>query len=188
MKPRAVLILCEGVTEKIYFDFVVQNKRIATVLPVEVLGKQGQHTVLIKRCVKKRKLVAEEMGIDEEDIEVWAVCDQDCLRTSYQKLQRCANQNQVMLAFSNPQFETYLVQHFERKKTTSKRKKIEKELSEYLGVTYDKTNLDWFDEMIDRDPAKVVQAIINSDQLDNHTRPPFLTVQKLTKRLFKLAK
>ena len=56
------------------------------------------------------------------------------------------------------------------------------------GPSYNKTNLDWFDKMIDEEPAKVKQAIINSDKLDNHTKPPFLTVQKLTARLLELSK
>ena len=94
MATRAILILCEGITEKIYFDSVIRNKRIAKVLSVEVLGKQGQHKALIKKCI----------------------------------------------------------------------------------------------EMIDEQPTKIKQAIANSNKLDNHTKPPFLTVQKLTARLLKLSK
>ena len=127
MIPRAVLILCEGMTEKIYFDAVIRNKRIARVLPVEVLEKQGQH-------------------------------------------------------------KAHLVQHFEYVRIASKRKQLEADLSGYIGATYDKVNLDWFDEMIDREPARLRQAILNSERLDNHARPPFLTVQKLTARLLELAK
>lgn len=55
-------------------------------------------------------------------------------------------------------------------------------------MTYNKTDLDWFDKMIDEQPAKIKQAIANSNKLDNHTKPPFLTVQKLTARLLKLSK
>ena len=187
MIPRAILILCEGVTEKLYFDSVIRNKRIAKVLPVEVLGKQGQHKALIKKCAERRELLAEELEISERDIEVWAVCDQDNLKIGYQKLLEYADKNCVMLAFSNPQFETYLVQHFEYRRITTKREHLERDLSTYLGETYNKTNLDWFDKMIDEDPAKVKQAIINSNKLDNHTKPPFLTVQKLTARLLELS-
>lgn len=188
MIPRAILIMCEGVTEKLYFDFVVRNKRIARVLSVEVLGRQGQHKALIKKCAEKRKGRAKELEIDEEDIEAWAVCDRDNLKIGYQKLLNYANENGVKLAFSDPQFETYLVQHFEYKRITTKQEQLEADLSEYLGAPYDKTNLDWFDEMIDKEPAKLNQAILNSDQLDNHAKPPFLTVQKLTARLLGLSK
>ena len=188
MVPRAILILCEGVTEKIYFESVIRNKRVVRVLPVEVLGKQGQHRGLIKKCVEKRRNHAAELGIDEEDIEVWAVCDQDNLKTGYLKLLNYANKYNVKLAFSDPQFETYLVQHFEYVRITSRRRQLEADLGKYLGATYDKTNLDWLDEMIDRDPTRLKQAVLNADRLDNHTRPPFLTVQKLTARLLELCK
>ena len=188
MIPRAVLILCEGMTEKIYFDAVIRNKRIARVLPVEVLEKQGQHKALIKKCVEKRKNYASDLGIDEKEIEVWAVCDEDGLKIGYQKLLSFANKYKVKLAFSDPQFETYLVQHFEYVRIASKRKQLEADLSGYIGATYDKVNLDWFDEMIDREPARLRQAILNSERLDNHARLPFLTVQKLTARLLELAK
>ncbi len=185
MATRAILILCEGITEKIYFDSVIRNKRIAK---VKVLGKQGQHKALIKKCIERRKFTAGELGIDEKDIEVWAVCDQDGLKIGYQKLLNFARQNSVRLAFSNPQFETYLVQHFEYKRIITKREQLEKELSQYLGMIYDKTDLGWFDKMIDEEPAKIKQAIANSNKLDNHTKPPFLTVQKLTARLLRLSK
>ena len=188
MVPRAILILCEGTTEKIYFDSVIRNKRVAKVLSVEVLGRQGQHKALVKRCVERRRTLAKELEIGEEDIETWAVCDQDNLKIGYQKLLRYANKYCVMLAFSNPQFETYLVQHFEYKRITAKRECLEKALSEYLGIEYDKTDLNWFDKMIDEEPAKIKQAIANSDKLNNHSKPPFLTVQKLTARLLELSR
>lgn len=188
MIPRVILILCEGLTEKLYFDSVVRNKRIARVLSVEVLGKQGQHKALIKKCTEKRKNLAEELGIDEKDIEVWAVCDRDNLKIGYQKLLNYALKNNVELAFSDPQFETYLVQHFEYKRITTKQEQLEADLSAYLGVPYNKANLDWFDKMIDEDPAKLNQAVLNSNRLDNHTKPPFLTVQKLKVRLLELSK
>ena len=160
-----MLILCEGVTEKLYFDSIIQNKHIAKVLSVEVLGKQGQHKALIKKCIEKRKALAKELGIDEEDIEVWAVCDQDNLRSGYQNLSRYAKKNNIELAFSSPQFETYLVQHFEYKKITTKREQLEADLSEYLGTTYNKIDLEWFDKMIDEEPAILERAIQNSISL-----------------------
>ena len=188
MTPRAILILCEGVTEKLYFDSVIRNKRVARVLSVEVLGKQGQHKSLIKKCIEKRKSLAKELEIDEKDIEVWAVCDRDSLKIGYQKLLDYAYRNNVELAFSDPQFETYLVQHFEYRRITTRGRQLEIDLSEYLDAPYDKANLDWFDEMIDKEPAKLNQVILNSNRLDNNTKPPFLTVQKLTARLLKLSK
>lgn len=188
MSIRAILILCEGITEKLYFESIIRNKRIARILPIEILGRQGQHKALIKRCVEKRKEYVRYLGINENEIEVWGVCDQDSLKTGYTKLSRFATKNNVKLAFSDPQFETYLIQHFEYKKTNSKRERLEHELSAYLEEDYSKTDLSWFDKMIDEDPAKLNQAISNANKLSNHTKPPFLTVQKLTSRLLELSK
>ena len=188
MKPRALLILCEGTTERLYFESVIQHKRVSRVLDVQVFGKQGQHKNLIKRCASLRKATAKELKLSEDEIEVWAVCDKDAMRITYQTLQAYANERNVKLAFSDPQFETYLIQHFEFKKTKNKRFTLTAELEAHLGNKYDKGNLEWIDEMIDEDPAKLDFAVTNADKLKNHAKPPFLTVQKLTKRLLEFAK
>ena len=91
------------------------------------------------------------------------------------------------LAFSNPQFETYLIQHLVFRNTINKKKKLEAELSELLGFDYDKANLDWLDEMLDNEPAKLEVALKNADNFIKHTKIPFLTVQNLTRRLLEFA-
>jgi len=192
MKPSVLLILCEGKTEKLYFDSLIQNKRInRTLLSVEVFGNKGQHKTLIKKCVAMRNKKIKEMKeffLKKNDIEVWAVCDCDRMRIKYQHLLQYAKDNNVNLAFSNPQFETYLIQHFEAKRTKNEKTKLILELEKYIGSKYDKNNLPWFNEMIDKDPAVLNFAISNSNKLKNHTKPPFLTVQKLTVRLLEFAK
>jgi hypothetical protein len=188
IKPRLLLIFCEGVTEKLYFDSLIQHKRVYTVLPIEVFGKEGQHKSLIKKCVAKRKKKAKEFELNENNIEVWAVCDCDEMKIKYQELLRYSRERNVNLAFSNPQFETYLIQHFETKRTKNERSALISELETYLGKKYDKSNLSWFDEMIDKDPTRLDFAISNSNKLKNHTKLPFLTVQELTARLLEFAK
>lgn len=191
MNPRALLILCEGKTEELYFRSVIRHKRVNKVLSrVEVIGCQGQHRALVRRCVGARKSLARELGpgISENDIEVWAVCDRDAMREKYQKLLNYAKSKGVNLAFSDPQFETYLIQHFELKKTTNKSGELLAELEGYLGEEYKKGELGWFDGMVDQNPAVLDFAISNAEQLGNHTKPPFLTVQKLTRRLIEFAR
>jgi len=185
VRPRVILILCEGLTEKIYFTLVTKNKRISGV-KVSILEKQGQHKSLVKRCVEKRREYAKGLEIDEDDIEVWAVCDKDSLKIGYLKLKCFADDKNVRLAFSDPQFETFLVQHFEYKKITEKGEYLECVLSDYIGEEYCKSDLNWLDKMIDEKPATLTFAIQNSEKLNNHARPPFLTVQKLTARLLEL--
>ena len=188
MKPRALLILCEGTTERLYFESVIQHRRVSRVLDVQVFGKQGQHKALIKKCSSLRKATAKELKLSEDEIEVWAVCDRDVIKITYRVLQTFANAKNVKLAFSDPQFETYLIQHFEFKKTKNKRATLITELEAYLSDKYDKGDLSWIDKLIDEDPARLDFAITNADKLKNHAKPPFLTVQKLTKRLLEFAK
>jgi len=187
MKPRRLLILCEGGTEKLYFDSLVQHKRIYT-LPIEVFGKKGQHKALIDKCVVERKKKADDLNLSENEIEAWAVCDCDRMKIKYLELLRYSEEKKVKLAFSNPQFETYLLQHFEAKGPKKRKEELILELEKHLNEKYNKNNLSWFDEMIDKDPKRVEVAISNSNKLGNHTRPPFLTIQKLTERLLEFAK
>lgn len=185
MRPRVVLILCEGVTEKLYFTLVTKNKRIPGV-KISILEKQGQHKPLIKRCANKRQEYAKELEINEDDIEVWAVCDKDNLKSGYLKLQRYADTEKVKLAFSDPQFETFLIQHFEYKKIAKKGKSLERLLSSYIKEEYQKADLTWLDKIIDEKPATLIFAIENARKLNNHTSSPFLTVQELVSRLLEL--
>lgn len=185
--PRMLLILCEGVTEKIYFATLIKYKRISGV-KVEIFEKQGQHKGLIKKCVEKRQQYAKNFNIDETDIEAWAVYDKDSLKGGYQKLKRFADSKKVHLAFSDPQFETFLVQHFEYKKITDKGGQLERILADYIGCEYSKTDLWWLDKMIDEKPTTLVFAIKNARKLNNHTISPYLTVQELVARLLELAR
>lgn len=186
MKPRLLLVLCEGKTEKLYFDIVIRKRRIYSVNTV-VFGQKGVHESLIERCVEEREMHVREYDIEESEIETWAVCDRDGWKGRYQELLQFANDRQVNLAFSDPQFETYLIQHLALKNTINKKKKLEAELSGLLGFDYDKTNLDWLDEMLDNEPAKLEVALKNADNFTKHTKIPFMTVQNLTKRLLEFA-
>lgn len=187
IEPRFLLILCEGGTEKLYFESLIQIRRLH-IRSFKILGNQGQHEYLIRKCVVKRREKATELGLSESDIEVWAVCDCDKKKINYLKLLHYSEVRNVNLAFSNPQFETYLLQHFEAKRTKKKKEKLILELEKHLSEKYSKSDLSWFDEMIDRDPKKLEIAISNSEKLNTHNKPPFLTIQKLTKRLLQLAK
>jgi len=152
-----------------------------------VFGQKGVHESLIERCVEERGLHAQKFDIDESEIEVWAVCDCDGWKKGYQKLLQFANDRRVGLAFSDPQFEAYLIQHLALRKTVNKKRKLEAELSVLLGFDYSKTNLDWFDKMLDDEPGKLEIAINNADNFNKCTKVPFLTVQNLTRRLLEFA-
>lgn len=186
--PSFILILCEGITEKLYFESIIHNMRIGG---VDILENQGQHKALIDKCIKERKKCSEKNDIDEDNIEVWAVCDHDGMKISYQELLEYASERNVKLAFSKPRFEAYLLQHFCCRKNIKEKdldECLSKKVLEYCGNEYSKSNLGWIDGMIDYTPQIVESAIRNANSLNNHTDSSFLTVQKLVERLVNLKK
>ena len=145
-----------------------------------------------ENAAKKRKQYSNEFDIPAEKIEVWAVCDRDNYKDSFTKLKKNAMEKDVLLAFSDPQFESYLLQHFSLNKSVNKKVALETELSNYIlskkpqYAPYRKGNLDWLDEMIDEKHAIVNMAVKNANVFSNHTKQPFFTVQNLIIKLMHL--
>ena len=98
-----ILICCEGKTEKLYFDALrFRVFRIPGYIEISIEGEKGQHKALIDRTVERRAELASEQGLPEEEIECWAVCDDDGMSISYTSLCEYAEENSVNLAFSRP--------------------------------------------------------------------------------------
>ena len=188
-----LLIYCEGKTEKLYFEILLKRIfRIPMYVRVDVYGEKGQHKALIDRVSAARLELANEEGLEEDGIECWAVCDDDTMPFTYKELLTYAEENDVNLAFSRPQFESYLLQHFEQSRAAKKRDLFDG-LSKYKepvdGELYDdssKSDLDWLETLLLDKPKLVDMAITNSDQRGRQSEQPFLTVQNLTKRLKQL--
>lgn len=196
--PDLIMIVCEGKTEVLYFNILKRRFRIPTYVKIlpemkkEEYRSLGQHEKLIIKAVEKREEYNKELGGDAI-IEVWAVCDRDEYDGSFTKLRDFSVERGVHLAFSDPQFENFLLQHFSQNKSKEKKRKVERELSEeilrvepWFGL-YNKADLGWLDEMIDKKHAVVDFAIRNADVFSKHNRQPFFTIQKLVKRLIDLA-
>lgn len=188
-----ILICCEGKTEKLYFDALrFRVFRIPGYIEISIEGEKEQHKALIDRTVERRAELASEQGLPEEEIECWAVCDDDGMSISYTSLCEYAEENSVNLAFSRPQFEAYLLQHFEQSKETDQQAlydalKLYKNEYGYDGE-YDKSDLSWLEQTLIDKPKLVDIAIVNADQRTTQSAPLFLTVQELTKRLMELAR
>ena len=196
--PDLLLIVCEGKTEALYFSILKRRFRLPTFIKIlpELEKKQyqslGQHEKLIDKANEKMKEYEAELG-DGAIIETWAVCDRDEYEKSFTHLGNFARERDVSLAFSDPQFENFLLQHFSQDKSKNSKTKVEQELSMKMlqrdtkfGL-YNKADLSWLDEMIDKKHSIVYSAIQNADIFSNHTRRPFFTVQKLVYRLLQLA-
>ncbi len=193
MATRLLLIMCEGKTEKEYFEILRRAFRLPAYIDSMIFGEKGQHKPLIDKTVQKRSEVAEEFGLDEIEIEAWAVCDDDRMACSYQELLHYAEDRSVKLAFSKPQFEYFLLQHFEPCRD-SKKQEIFAKLGHYRGQygedpVYDnsvKAHLDWVQQAIEDKPILVRTAIANSDLRDSPQEKTFLTVQRLPERFLEL--
>ncbi len=195
--PDLILIGCEGKTEVLYFNILKRRFRLPTfvkVLPEIKKDKYrnlGQHEKLIKNVAERKREIEAEIG-EGAKVEAWAVCDRDEYNGSFVELRDFAKEKGVELAFSDPQFENFLLQHFTQNKSRSKKGEVERELSEEILRTepwfglYNKADLGWLEEMIDKKHATVDFAIRNAEVFKNHTRQPFFTVQKLVKRLIEL--
>ncbi len=196
-QPELILICCEGNTEAAYFSILKKRFRLPTFIKVipdsdTEYCRLGQHEHLIDMSNKKRMEYADEFSIQPKHIEVWAVCDRDNYKDSFTKLDNYATSQDVLLAFSDPQFENYLLQHFSLNKSTNKKAALETELSNLIlsakpqYAPYCKGNLDWLDEMLDEKHSIVNIAVKNANVFSNHTKQPFFTVQKLVERLLSI--
>lgn len=190
---RLMLICCEGKTEKLYFDILAQRVlRLPGFFNIEIIGERRQHRALVDRTVEERKRLAEEYDVDEASVESWAVCDDDGMRCSYAELLSYAEAYDVGLAFSRPQFESYLLQHFEQSKAV-KKSELFAALSRHRrrvdGKDHNektKADLEWLEAVLVDKPKLVRTAIVNADQRSLQSTSPFLTVQRLTERLLNL--
>lgn len=191
--PQLLLICCEGRTEERYFTILRDIFRIDGI-NVEIMSDAGQHKKLIDACVS-RKVEFGGLGLFEntDDIEVWAVCDRDAYPDSFTRLESYSRSKGVKLAFSDPQFENFILQHFGSPNSTKSRgREVEAEVtSAILGAgketVYSKVDLDWLRDMIDCRPKIVKEAIINAEVFSNHTKQPFFTVHKLVARLLEFS-
>jgi hypothetical protein len=185
LNTRLIILCCEGKTEKAYFEIIADTFRVHAVHTLHIIGGKGQHKVLIDRTVEEREKLANEYGIEHEEIVAWAVCDEDKMSMKYHDLQKYAESRSVRLAFSRPQFESYLLQHFEQSKETNQEalyQRLTAHGSKY-GLTgeyeKEKGHLSWLNKAIFNDPHLVETAIVNSNQRNKQQSSPVLTVQKL---------
>lgn len=192
--PRYLLITCEGKTEREYFNILLDFFRLPASVNSDVCGQRGQHFALVDNTIIKRDELCDDLGYNKDSIECWAVCDEDQMPCSYSDLLKYANDHKVHLAFSAPQFDMFLLQHFEQSNDTDTSivfKKLSRYRKEY-GSEGDytestKADLDWMREAIDQRPKSVDTAIVNSEIRFRTTKRPFFTVQELVKRIKELS-
>jgi hypothetical protein len=184
----AILICCEGKTEKLYFDIIADIFRVQVNI-LEIVGEKGSYKTLVDKTNIERTKLATRYDIMPSEIICWAVCDDDNMSITYHEFVKYAKTVDVRVAFSRPQFEAYLIQHFEQSKDTDSRTLYDK-LTKYSepysqNVDYEKNkgNLSWLYQAIFNNPNLVDVAITNSNQRIKQSEPLYLTVQELTEYL-----
>lgn len=195
---QLLLICCEGRTEAEYFRILKEVFRVDQAINIQIFPCNGrQHYALVDSAALKRSQILQgaDNGVfqSEDEIETWIVCDRDSYRGSYTKLERYGEDKNVKVAFSDPQFEGYLLQHFGSPNRCSERgAALERKLTSTMiggGLCegYTKGNLEWMRVMIDHNFSIAKNAIRNADNFSNHTTKPFFTVQRLAERLLGFA-
>lgn len=186
-EPRLILICCEGQTEEGYFNAIVKIRRISNTLVPPAKSFGSQHTQLIDICDQERLRASQVNDLSPDDIEVWAVFDKDHWRNGFTSLEQYASQKNVKLAYSDPQFEAYLLQHLSADASRLTGQALESHLSQSMQNAghgpYSKGELKWLEKLLDERPKTLEMAILNSNSRSRRTRSPFLTVHKLTERL-----
>ena len=186
---RVILICCEGKeTEPQYFEAIKNQYRISQgVAEVKIVGDLGQHEKLIDQSIAHRNELARQRNLDLDDIEVWAVCDKDNMSNTYEDLLAYATKFDVNLAFCNPAFEIYLLQHFGYSASNATGRTLEALLAKKIGKAYDKTDISWFAEMIYQKPKSLEGVIAQCNNLSDPSATPLITVHLLVRRLLEVA-
>jgi hypothetical protein len=184
---KLLLICCEGKkTEPQYFS-ALQGIYHVPAKFMQISGGLGSHYELIDNCLKAKDEYLSSEGFDfvDDEIEVWAVCDFDKMNKkdiTWATLEKEADSKGVKLEFSKPDFEAYLLQHFEQS-SESKRPEIHKKLSEVAGTKYDKSDIGWLESILEDDPQIIDTAIVNCNQRRRSAQDVFFTVQNLVERI-----
>jgi hypothetical protein len=103
---RLVLICCEGTTEELYFNAVIDTRRIpGTLVPPAESFNGSKHKALIDICVQKRANTSSDPKYDipEDEIEVWAVFDKDDWSHGFTSLERYAKAYNTGMEQANDQ-------------------------------------------------------------------------------------
>jgi len=130
-KNKTILIVCEGQTEKLYFEsFPVLG---VTVKAIDLKGQSKQ-----KLVESTEEIVSK---IDDDEVEVWCVFDMDVKRgadefSDFDNAIFKALQLGYKVAYSNDSFELWFYLHYNQISSQQLRTFYYKELGKRLGINY----------------------------------------------------
>jgi hypothetical protein len=128
-----LLIVCEGdVTEVTYFDGARRDRRLPKTL-VRIFGAGADPKSVVELAVrlKNENMQAHHNDPDQLFDAVWCVFDRDS-HTTIPAAKRLAAANQIDVAFSNPNFELFLLLHYEDCNKDLQRRVVARMLRKWL--------------------------------------------------------
>lgn len=138
---RKVIIVCEGETEKIYFEAIRKSKKLQTLKIKVVNSDSSDPESIVKYAVKLRNEEKSEDNWMKED-EAWAIFDGDeHIANNPQGWNRAldlATRKNIRLGISNPSFELWYLLHYQNQTANIHRDNARRDLTRHLAA-YDKT-------------------------------------------------
>ena len=120
LPSRALLIVCEGLTEKLYFEGLIERHQLngveiapGVILELTVEGQQGNTTGLVKKATQLYESAKKQETYFEE---VWCVFDYDGFDAFDEAVEMCESWTKqypyLRVAWSNEAFELWYLLHF----------------------------------------------------------------------------
>ena len=167
---KTFLIIVEGETEKNYFNKFHNHKIV----------KKGKNPGILK-LVKEAK----EINKNYEYYEVWVVSDIDnCSQKIFDESYKLARKNNIQIAHSNPNFEYWILLHFQSEINIPKNQ-YSKLITKHLGGKKYKKGTGMNDELFNKLLDKQKTAIENAKKIkvDNNIHTQCTSVYKLVESL-----
>ncbi|MBU0710581.1 RloB family protein [bacterium] len=177
-----ILIVCEGKTERLYFDSF--PLKTANVTPIGT----GRST---KSLITKARAEQNAAHRKEEDFDqVWCVFDQDCFgKEKFNTAIQMAESSHFKTVWSNECFELWFVLHFQPMTAGLTRDQYCDLLDWLLGETYEKTDSTMYRKLSNRQNVAIrnAQRLYSSytPDINPADRNPCSTVYRLVEELKK---
>lgn len=177
-----ILIICEGETERLYFDSF--PLKTTNVTPIGT----GRNTKSLIIKARDEKNAAHRKGEDYD--QVWCVFDQDRFgKEKFNTAIQMAESSNFKTAWSNESFELWYVLHFQPMTAGLKRAQYCDLLDRLFGEKYDKTDPNMYAKLSDRQKAAIRNAqrlyTSYSPDINPSDRNPCKTVYSLVEELKK---
>ena len=186
-----ILIMCEGETEKNYFQAIKQDKdykaRLSALSPEVIKSKHPTPEKVVKEAMDRFK---EEETKGNSFDEVWVVFDHD----NHQYREKAyleALEVDFKVAFSSIAFEVWYLLHFSKKaKPFLNAKQLEKELKKYYPK-YEKARQNDFELLKDKLDiaflnAKWLRGLPFEEEMKHTDRNPYTDVDVLVEKLISI--